>query len=210
MSTLLYVESSPRKQRSASIDVAHAFLDTYRAAHPSDTIDILDVWSTPLPEFSGAVVEAKYAGIAGTELSAEQATSWSTIRALAARFIGADKYLISVPMWNYSIPYKLKQLIDCVSQKDLLFTFDANGLNGLLTQRKATVIYARGIEYSTTAGMPPETWDLQRQYLELWLRFVGVTDISTVLIEKTLFGPEADAASRVTAKEAAQVLAARF
>lgn len=210
MSTLLYIESSPRKERSASIDVAHTFLDCYRAAHPADIIDPLDVWSTPLPDFNGAVLEAKYAGIAGAVLSTEQTTAWSTIRALADRFIRADKYLISVPMWNYTIPYKLKQLIDCVSQKDLLFTFDANGLNGLLTQRKAAVIYARGIEYSAASGMPAETWDLQRQYLDLWLRFVGVSDISTVLIEKTLLGPDADSAARVVAKEAAMALANRF
>ena len=113
MSTLLYVESSPRKQRSASIAVARAFLEAYRAAHPTDTIDTLDVWSTPLPEFDGAVLSAKYAGIAGTELSVHEAHAWADIRALAARFTRADKYLFSVPMWNYSIPYKLKHLIDC-------------------------------------------------------------------------------------------------
>ena len=209
MSTLLYIESSPRKERSASIDVAHAFLDAYRAHHPGDTIDTLDVWATPLPEFNGAVLEAKYAGIAGEPLSAEQAAAWATIRALAERFRRADAYLISVPMWNWTIPYKLKQLIDCVSQKDLLFTFDANGLNGLLTGRKAAVIYARGIEYGG-AGLPAQTWDLQRQYLELWLRSVGVTDQSAVLIEKTLFGPDADAAARASARLEAQALAARF
>ena len=100
MSTLLYIESSPRKERSASIEVAHTFLDCYRAAHPTDIIDTLDVWSTPLPEFNGAALEAKYAGIEGATLSTEQATAWATIRALADRFIRADKFLISVPMWN--------------------------------------------------------------------------------------------------------------
>ena len=210
MSTLLYVECSPRKERSASIDVANAFLDVYRARHPADTIDTLDVWATALPEFNGAALEAKYAGIEGLDLNAEQAAAWATIRTLADRFRRADKYLFSVPMWNYSIPYKLKHLIDCVSQKDLLFTFDANGLNGLLTGRKAAVIYARGIEYTAAAGLPPDVWDLQRQYLELWLRSVGVTDLSSVLIEKTLYGPEADAAARISAKAHAEALAARF
>ena len=41
MATLLYVESSPRKERSHSIKVANAFLEAYAGANPSDTIDRL-------------------------------------------------------------------------------------------------------------------------------------------------------------------------
>jgi FMN-dependent NADH-azoreductase len=30
--------------------------------------------------------------------------------------------VIGVPMWNFAYPYKLKQLIDLVAQRNLLFT----------------------------------------------------------------------------------------
>lgn len=210
MSTLLYIESSPRKQRSASIEVAQAFLTTYRETHPDAHIDTLDVWSTPLPEFDGAALDAKYAGIAGQPLTAVQSRAWAAIRALASRFQRAERILIGVPMWNFMIPYKLKHLIDCASQKDLLFTFDERGLEGTLKDRRAAVIYARGIEYSAAAGMPPDTYDLQRQYLELWLRFIGVTDIQTVLVEKTFFGPEIDGGAREAAKQQARAIAETF
>ena len=112
-------------------------------------------------------------------------------------------------MWNYTIPYKLKHLIDCVTQKDLLFSFDERGLTGLLTNTKAAVIYARGVEYGA-AGLSSELWDLQRKYVEVWLRAIGITAVSTVLVEKTLFGPEMDAAARATAKIAAQAIATTF
>ena len=210
MSTLLYIESSPRKQRSASIEVAQAFLTTYRELHPDAQVDTLDVWSTPLPEFDGAALDAKYAGIAGQPLTAVQSRAWEAICALAARFQRAERILVGVPMWNFMIPYKLKHLIDCVSQKDLLFTFDEQGLRGALQGKRAAVIYARGIEYGPTSGTPAETYDLQRQYLELWLRFVGVSDISTVLVEKTFFGPEVDGESREAAKQQAREIAATF
>ena len=108
------------------------------------------------------------------------------------------------------IPYQLKHLIDCASHKDLLLTFDEQGLSGALQGRRAAVIYARGIEYGPASGTPAETYDLQRQYLELWLRFIGVTDISTVLVEKTLFGPEVDGESREAAKQQARAIAAPF
>lgn len=210
MSHLLYVESSPRKQRSASIEVAQTFLAAYQDTHPEVLIDTLDVWSTPLPEFNGAVLEAKYAGINGVPLSAEQSDAWATVCALAARFQRAARLLVSVPMWNFGIPYKLKHLIDCVSQKDLLFTFDEGGLNGALQDRRAAVIYARGIEYGPASGTPAASYDLQRQYVELWLRFVGITDISTILVEKTFFGPEIDGAARQAAKHEARAIAANF
>jgi FMN-dependent NADH-azoreductase len=151
MPHLLYIESSPRKQRSASIEVARAFIEAWQSAHPDGTVDALDVWSEPMPEFDGAVLDAKYAGIAGTPLSDEQAAAWAQIRTLAARFQQADRLLISAPMWNYSIPYKLKQLIDVVSQKDLLFTFDERGQLGTLGHCKAMLVLARGVE----VGDPP-------------------------------------------------------
>lgn len=209
MSHLLYIESSPRKQRSASIEVARAFLDAYRAAHPHDTLDTLDVWSTPLPEFDGDALAAKYAGLAGEALTPGQEQAWAQIRALAARFQKADKILLSVPMWNYGIPYKLKQLIDCVTQKDLLFKFDENGLAGLLPHVKAAVIYARGVAFGAD-GADPALWDQQRPYIEAWLRSMGITAVSTVLVEKTLFGPEMDTASRAAAKTAAASIATTF
>ena len=43
---------------------------------------------------------------------------------------------------------------------------------------------------------------LQRSssYLETWLRFIGISNIATVTVEKTLFGPEVDGAARAAAK----------
>ena len=73
MPHLLYIESSPRKTRSASIEVSQAFLTAWQASHPGSTVDVLDVWNTPLPEFDGAALDAKYAGLAGEPLSPAQA-----------------------------------------------------------------------------------------------------------------------------------------
>ena len=69
---VLYIESSPRKLRSASIEVAQAALSAWRKADPKLTVDTLDVRSTKLPEFDGPLMEARYAGLAGTPLTKEQ------------------------------------------------------------------------------------------------------------------------------------------
>ena len=72
MSTLLHIESSPRKRRSASLDVARAYVDAYRDAHPDHRIDVLDLWSVALPEFDGGALDAKYADLSGTPLNEAQ------------------------------------------------------------------------------------------------------------------------------------------
>ncbi|UCH81014.1 MAG: NAD(P)H-dependent oxidoreductase [Nitrospiraceae bacterium] len=43
MAKLLYTESSPRKDRSASIAVSKAFLEEYEKSHTGDTVEILDL-----------------------------------------------------------------------------------------------------------------------------------------------------------------------
>jgi FMN-dependent NADH-azoreductase len=207
MSTLLHIESSPRKRRSASLDVARAYVDAYRDAHPDHRIDVLDLWSVALPESDGDALDAKYADLSGTPLNAAQQQAWASIRELAQRLHDADTLLFSVPLWNFSIPYKLKHFIDVVSQRGILFSFDARGLQGLLKDKKAVVIYARGLDYSVGSSTPAHSFDFQRPYMEAWLRSVGVTDVKSIVVEKTLLGPEPDHAARQAAREQAVALA---
>ncbi|VFU07988.1 FMN-dependent NADH-azoreductase [Methylocella tundrae] len=202
---LLHVEGSPRKQRSASLEVARSFIGSWQARYPSGTIDTLDVWNMALPPFDGAALDAKYAGLAGQARTVEQETVWNEIRALAERFHRADLILFSAPMWNFGIPYRLKHLIDAVSQKDLLFTFDERGLLGLLGGRTVVIVAARGVALGE--DFPEKDFDFQSAYLRMWSRMVGVTDVRTVTVEKTLFGTEADEASRSKAKAEAEELA---
>ncbi|HEX7912939.1 MAG TPA: NAD(P)H-dependent oxidoreductase [Paraburkholderia sp.] len=207
MPTLLHIESSPRKTRSASLDVAHSYLEAYRDAHPDHLIEVLDLWAIALPEFNGDALNAKYSDLSGTPLSEAQHHAWTSIRELAQRLHDADTLLFSVPLWNFSIPYKLKHFIDVVSQRNILFSFDERGLVGLLKDKKAVVIYARGLDYSIDSSTPAHSFDFQRPYMEAWLRSVGVTDVESVLVEKTLLGPEVDEVARQAAREQAVALA---
>jgi FMN-dependent NADH-azoreductase len=207
MPTLLHIESSPRKKRSASLDVARAYVDAYRDTHPDHRIDVLDLWSVAMPEFDGDALDAKYADLSGAPLSQDQQQAWTSIRQLAQRLHDADTLLFSVPLWNFSIPYKLKHFIDVVSQRGILFSFDERGLQGLLKEKKAVVMYARGLDYSVGSSTPAHSFDFQRPFMEAWLRSVGVTDVKSIVVEKTLLGPELDHAARQAAREQAVALA---
>lgn len=212
MSTLLFIETSPRDGASTSTAIARSFLDAYAGHHPADTIETLNVWTTRLPEFDGDVMEAKYAALRGAERTPAQAAAWDEISAIAARVRDADTLVFGVPMWNFGIPYKLKHLIDAISQKDLLFTFDASGFGGLARARKALVVYARGIDYGRDSAFatPAAEWDQQKPYLDLWLRFIGVGDVASIVVEGTLMGSDASAVELRDAHAQARVLATDF
>jgi FMN-dependent NADH-azoreductase len=46
--------------------------------------------------------------------------------------------------------------------------------------------------------------------MEMWLRFIGITDITAITVEKTLFGPEVDNQARAEAKSRAEAVAKTF
>jgi FMN-dependent NADH-azoreductase len=211
MLKILYVEASPRKSRSASIEVAAAHIARLRERHPDAEVRTMDVWALDLPEFAGHIMEAKYAGLSGAALTDEQRAAWDSIDRLADPFKWADHIVLAVPLWNFGIPYKLKHLIDVVSQKDVLFTFTAEeGLKGMLRGKKATVVYARGLDFSADSGTPAHSFDFQKPYMEMWLRFIGVTDMESIIVEKTIFGSEVDMQARAQARITAMSIADRI
>jgi len=209
MAKLLYVEASPRKERSASIEVAKAFVEEYRKTHPGGTVDTLDLWATVLPEFDGEVIDAKYAILHGQPHTPGQKAAWKAVEGVIDRFKGADKYLFSLPMWNFGIPYKLKHYIDIIVQPTYTFSFSPKeGYKGLVTGKKAAVVYARGGAYP--AGSGGEAYDLQKRYMEQFLGFIGFTDITSIVIEPTLAAPESVKKTKSEATARARSAAAAF
>lgn len=208
MTTLLHIECSPRKQRSASLEVARSFIERYQQNHPQTQVETLDLWNMSLADLDEEAMNAKYAVLAGTPLTATQQTAWDQLKALAAPLYRADVLVLSVPLWNFSIPYKLKHFIDLVSHQDILFSFDPqNGLQGLLVGKTAVVAYARGLDYSAQSSTPAERFDFQKPFVEAWLNFIGIQDVHALLVEKTILGNEVDRDSRRDASLQAQHLA---
>jgi FMN-dependent NADH-azoreductase len=57
---------------------------------------------------------------------------------------------------------------------------------------------------------PAATFDFQKPYMEAWLRFIGIEEITTMTVEKTLFGPDVDADARAAAKTEAVAAVSRY
>jgi FMN-dependent NADH-azoreductase len=144
----------------------------------------MDLWRERLPEFDGAALDAKYAVQNGTPFTDAQRDAWAVIERMAVRFALADRVLISTPMWNFGVPYKLKQWIDIVNQPGLTFRFDpAIGYVPLIKDRPTVVILACGGDFVT--GMNRGRIDMASPYIREALRFMGVRDTRFVLIGPT-------------------------
>lgn len=210
MSRILYIKASPRVGRSHSVAVADAFLDSYRELHPADEVVSLDLFAAELPPFDGLLVTAKYNILHGRPHTPEEAAAWRRVEEIIAQFKAADKYVLATPMWNFSIPYRLKQYIDILVQPTYTFTYSPEeGYRGLVTGRPMFIAYARGGEYPP--GTPAEAFDFQTKYLEFIFGFIGITDIRRVIVEPTLEGgPEVAQARRRAAIAQAREMARNF
>ncbi len=187
---LLYVKGSPRGASSQSTKIAEASLAAYRSKNPGAKIDELDLWQTPLPEFDGDRAAAKMSFFGEGTLDGARKTAWDEIVTITSRFTSADDYLFTVPMWNGGIPYRLKLYIDIITQPGLLFGFDPSaGYNGLLKGRRATALYTSSVY---APGVPPSFGtDHHSTYFDDWLRFIGITDITTVRFQPNMLTNDA-------------------
>ena len=190
MDRLLYLQASPRGPRSYSSRVAQAFLQAYHKENPTDEILTLNVFEKQLPPFDGLAVQAKYTILHGKEHTDEELTAWRDVEALIEEFKSAQRYLLSVPMWNFSIPYRLKHYLDILVQPGYTFSYSPEaGYQGLVTSKPLCIIYSRGGTYPP--GSEHEAFDLQKKYLETIFSFIGFTEIKSIIVEPTLMqGPE--------------------
>ncbi len=206
MTKLLFIQASPRGEQSKSIQVAQAYLDALKAANPTLEVDVLPLWETELPAFDGDKAAAKINAMTGQDHSAPQKVAWDHVTEIASRFIRADRYLFAVPMWNSTIPYRLKHYIDIIHQPGLLWGLKPDtGYFGLLENKHATLVLTAGA-YAKNLPSPAFGIDHQSTYLKAWLNQAGVTVIDEVRFQPTLLTPDPQGAL-AQAKQAAIDLA---
>jgi len=148
-------------------------------------VDTLNVWEENLPDFDSQAIGAKYKGVSKEPMDSSELSIWIRIQSLVKRFQEADRIVLSVPMWNFAYPYKLKQLIDLVSQRNMLFTFDGKTYGPMLKVPRALVICVRGQSHDKGAGISSPGFKHQADYIDFWLKFIGVDEVKTLMVEHT-------------------------
>nr|WP_047169584.1 NAD(P)H-dependent oxidoreductase [Sphingomonas sp. Y57] len=188
MARLLHIDASPRGIRSRSNMVA----DRLIAGLDGHEVERLEVFDADLPAFDGAALEGRYALIAGDPVDEAVRTDWAAIGRMVDHFMSFDGWIMTVPMWNFGIPYRLKHYIDLITQPGLTFrVVDGQG-EGLAAGRRAILVTSGALDIRPDG--PMAAYDFQLAYLKAWLGFVGVTDIDVIHVRPT-YGDEASVAA---------------
>mgnify|MGYP001110017079 len=179
---LLHVIATPREAKSNTLRVSEAFLEALRSHDDDVHVEVVDLFNHDLPAVTGDNIEAKYTLMLGQPISREHAESWAQIEGLIERFVSADAYLISTPMWNLNIPYALKYYIDCIVQPGYVFRYNEIGQAvPMVLGKKMICVTSRGGDYS--AQSPMKGYDFQEPYLRAIFGFIGITDIEFINAE---------------------------
>ncbi|MGE7997928.1 FMN-dependent NADH-azoreductase [Lysinibacillus sp. NPDC093190] len=93
----------------------------------------------------------------------------------------ADVVVFAFPLWNLTIPAKLQTFIDYVFQAGYTFKYNENGqLEGLMADKKAVILNARGGYYSSPEAQPME---MSVNYIKNVVGMFGMEIIEEVIIE---------------------------
>jgi FMN-dependent NADH-azoreductase len=156
--------------------VSSALLEALLEQDDDLGVTTLDLFKADLPAVAGRNIESKYLLMTGQDLDDASKDSWRQIERTIEQFLDHQLYILTVPMWNFSIPYALKYYIDAILQPGYLFRYLPDGTpEGLVKNRKMIVVTSRGGDYSTPYMKP---FDFVEPYLRTIFGFCGLTDVT--------------------------------
>jgi FMN-dependent NADH-azoreductase len=142
----------------------------------------LDLWSPDVFRYDLRHVEAKMNVINGRGTDLDKDTL-SPVERMATQLTDTDVLVVACPMWNYSIPFPLKQYIDTVIQPGLTFKESDAGPIPLRARRHLVLVTSTGGDYSE--GTPMHKLDFQVPYLREIFGLVGFTNVQHVYLKNT-------------------------
>jgi FMN-dependent NADH-azoreductase len=209
MATVLYITAHPHDhQASYSMAVGKEFIDAYREAHPSDEVVTLDLYKIDVPHIDADVFSGwgkLRSGSSFEQLSDSEKAKVTRLNEIVEQYVAADKYVYVSPMWNFSFPPVLKAYIDAICVAGKTFKYTEQGAVGLLSDKKAIHIQARGGIYSEG---PAAGFESGHSYLQKIMQFHGVPSFEGIFVEGMAAMPDQAASIKekaiVQAREAAK------
>ncbi|KAK1939347.1 FMN-dependent NADH-azoreductase [Phytophthora citrophthora] len=148
--------------------------------NPENVLNIeeCDVWSSNMPKFDRETMSRVWKARHGSEDVADL-EAFRPIKELAEQMLRADFLVITSPVWNFSVPYALKQYIDCVVQAGLTFhDKDDEGPSRPYFRGKPLIVIS-----SSGGKAPPAHEDYVFPFLSRIFAMCGFDDAHRVAIE---------------------------
>jgi FMN-dependent NADH-azoreductase len=184
MARVLYITAHPHNEtQSYSMAVGKAFIDSYKQINPSDEVVHLDLYKEHIPHIDADVFSGwgkLRSGQGLEELTTEEKEKVARLNELSEQFVAADKYVFVTPLWNFSFPPIMKAYLDSVAVAGKTFKYTEQGPIGLLTDKKALHIQARGGFYSEG---PAAQMEMGHRYISVMMSFFGVPALEGLFVE---------------------------
>ncbi|OCA81529.1 FMN-dependent NADH-azoreductase [Bacillus sp. FJAT-27225] len=184
MAQVLYITAHPHDDTvSYSMAVGKAFVEAYREANPNDEVIYLDLYKEDIPQIDVDVFSGwgkLRSGSSFDQLSDEEKRKVTRLGELVDQFVASDKYVFVTPLWNFSFPPVMKAYIDSICVAGKTFKYTEQGPVGLLGEKKALHIQARGGIY--TEG-PAAALEMGHRYLSVVMQFFGIKDFDGLFVE---------------------------
>lgn len=211
MADVLFITAHPHDEsQSYSMAVGQAFIDAYREVNQNDEVIRLDLYQENIPHIDNDIFSGWGKLRSGTtfgELSDQEQAKVGRLSELSDQFVAADKYVFVTPMWNFSFPPVMKAYIDSVCVAGKTFKYTEQGPVGLMTDKKALHIQARGGVYSEG---PAADMEMGHRYLSVVMQFFGIPSFDGLFVEGHNQFPDRAQEIKAEAIKHAQELAKTF
>jgi FMN-dependent NADH-azoreductase len=176
MTNLLQIDTSTRTTRSISRLLAKEFVEQWIASNPENVVTYRDIGQFPIPHVTETWMDA--AALSPDESTIDTIGELFLSNELVDELLLNDRYLISMPILNFTIPSTLKTYIDLIVRASLTVAVNEHGSTGLLHDRKLLVIATQRNNY------PHQNQDEVVKHFEVYLRhifeYIGVTDLNFI------------------------------
>ncbi|MGV6821232.1 MAG: FMN-dependent NADH-azoreductase [Parvularcula sp.] len=182
MPYILRIDASARTEGSHSRRLADLIEQHLLKQLSGHRVQRRDLAKDALPHIDDETIAGFYTPKSTMPPHLQQATALSD--ALIEELRGSQALIISVPMYNFSLPSSLKAWIDQIVRINETFSYDGASFNGLVPIRRAYLAISYGsqgyAEGGALAGM-----NFLEPYLNALLPFLGIEETKTFRIEGT-------------------------
>ncbi|MEC7817139.1 MAG: NAD(P)H-dependent oxidoreductase [Pseudomonadota bacterium] len=171
MTNILHVTASIRSDESVSRKLGNRLVERLRDRTGAN-VTLRDLANNDLPLIDTDRFAANLTPVAER---GEQARQLAAIGDdLIAELQAADTLVLSLPVYNFTMPSTLKAWADLVARAGTTFRYTESGPEGLVTGKKAYALIASG---GTPIG---SEIDFLTPWLRHFLKFIGITDLEII------------------------------
>jgi FMN-dependent NADH-azoreductase len=203
MAKVLVITASPRGERSVSRTLTLQFVQLWAQRNPGETVLLRDLGHHPVPHVTEPWVAGSFGGPEAQTTETRAAIAVSD--QLVDEFLGCDRFIFGVPMYNLNVPSTLKAYIDQIIRAGRTFAMGPHGYEGLVKDRKALFILTSGGAFA--AGTPAAAMNFQEPYLRAIFGFIGLTAVRFVTADSLNLGADAAQHAREMAERELRELA---